>query len=43
MTPAHSTAIALTLSAAGLACGAWLIVKAIAEITAAVALPAGAR
>ena len=43
MTPARETAIAFTLSAVGLACGAWLIVKAIAEITAAVALPRGAK
>jgi hypothetical protein len=43
VTPARETAIALSLSAAGLVCGAWLIVKAFAEITAGVALPRGAK
>jgi hypothetical protein len=39
VTPARETAIALALSAARPVCGAWLIVKAFAEITAGVALP----
>ena len=39
----RQTAVALTLSAVGLACGVWLLVKAMGEITAAVALPRGAR
>jgi len=43
VTPARETAVAFTLSAVGLACGAWLIVKALAEITAGVALPEGAK
>jgi hypothetical protein len=43
MTPARETTIALTLSAVGFVCGAWLIVKAFAEITAGVALPRGAK
>jgi hypothetical protein len=34
---------AVVLSVVGLACGAWLVYKAGAEISAAVALPRGAR
>lgn len=39
----RQTVIALALSVVGMACGAWLLVQALGEITVAVSLPRGAR
>ncbi|MCZ2837177.1 hypothetical protein [Modestobacter sp. VKM Ac-2985] len=40
---ARETAAAVGLTLVGLACAAWLLVKAFQEISAGVALPRGAR